>query len=351
MNNRENILRAIQFKGPERIPVSFFLNGACWYNYDQTELCDLLERHKLLFPDFQRPDKPREPRGKPWQHAGERYRDPWGCVWEATQECITGTVVEHPLADWDNLSDYLPPDPATTDGRLPINPSFWEERAAGMKQKAEQKQTLRTGTLPHGHNFLRLMDLRGYENVIFDMCDNEPRLSELIGMIESFYLYTVRRYIALGVDRMNYAEDLGMQNGPMLSPELFRQFIKPTFKRLMQPAHEAGCIVSMHSDGDIRELVDDILDLGVQSLNIQDLVNGIDWMRDNLKGRVCIDVDIDRQQVVRFGTPEEVHELIREEVEKLSAPEGGLMFKADIYPGIPIKNLDALMDALEKYCF
>ena len=52
----------------------------------------------------------------------------------------------------------------------------------------------------------------------------------------------------------------------------------------MAPALEAGCIVHMHSDGDIRSLVDDLILSGVQVINLQDLVNGIDWIRERLKG-------------------------------------------------------------------
>jgi hypothetical protein len=349
MNARENVLRAIRFKNPETIPVSVFFNASCWNHYDQEELFRLKERHPRLFPGFQRPDQPITPRGKPWQHMGQRYRDPWGCVWETTEEGITGTVVEHPLADWDAFDNYLPPDPATTKGRLPANPAFWDEQEARIRHQKEQGQ-LASGALPHGHNFLRLQYLRGYENLVFDMADDEPRLYELIGMVESFYLYIARRYASLGVDMISYAEDLGMQQGPMLSPELFRRFVKPTFARVMRPAQQAGCVIRMHSDGDIRDLAEDLLDLGVQVLNVQDLVNGIDWLRDHLKGRVCLDVDIDRQNVVRFGSPNEVRELVREETEKLGAPEGGLMFKADIYPGIPVANLAALFDAIELHC-
>ena len=70
----------------------------------------------------------------------------------------------------------------------------------------------------------------------------------------------------------------------------------------------------MHSDGDIRSLADDLLDGGVDVLNLQDLVNGVSWIREHLKGRVCIDLDIDRQSVTRFGTPAQIDRLIREEV-------------------------------------
>jgi uroporphyrinogen decarboxylase len=149
--------------------------------------------------------------------------------------------------------------------------------------------------------------------------------------------------------RVQNPEDLGMQVGPMLSPEHLRKYIKPSYERLMKPARNAGCIIHMHSDGDIRDLVDDLVDSGVQVVNLQDLVNGIEWIRHRFKGKVCIDLDIDRQSVTRFGTPAEVDALIQTEVKTLGSREGGLTMIYGMYPGIPIANAKALMDAMETY--
>ena len=77
----------------------------------------------------------------------------------------------------------------------------------------------------------------------------------------------------------------------------------------------------------------------------------IDWIKENLKGKVCIDLDIDRQKITPKGTPEQVDGLIREEVEKLGSKEGGLMMIYGLYPGVPLENVKALMDAMEKYAF
>lgn len=73
-------------------------------------------------------------------------------------------------------------------------------------------------------------------------------------------------------------------------------------------------------------------------LNLQDLVNGVDWIRDTYRGKLCIELDIDRQSITVFGTPAEVDALIRMEVEKLSCPDGGLMMIFGLYPGTPLKN-------------
>jgi hypothetical protein len=105
----------------------------------------------------------------------------------------------------------------------------------------------------------------------------------------------------------------------------------------------------MHSDGNIRDLADDLVAGGVDVLNLQDLVNGVDWIAANLKGRVCIDLDVDRQHVTRFGTAGQIDALIREEVEKLGSPEGGLMLIYGLYPGTPMENVKAVMDAMERY--
>jgi len=140
-----------------------------------------------------------------------------------------------------------------------------------------------------------------------------------------------------------------MQKGPMVSPGHFRKYIKPIYESLMGPAREAGCLVHMHSDGDIRALADDLLESGVDALNLQDLINGIDWIKERLQGRVCIDLDIDRQRTTRFGGPEEIDRLIRGEVEALGSREGGLMLIYGLYPGVPLENIKAVMDAMERY--
>jgi len=254
-------------------------------------------------------------------------------------------VTRHPLADWNALSDFTPPDPGKADGMRAIDWSVVQRQARQIQAAGKHC----VGSLEHGHAFLRLTYLRGYENLLFDMTDGDARLGRLIEMVERFSLGIVERYLSLGVAMMCYPEDLGAQNGPMLSPELFRRFIKPMYERLTSPARNAGCLVHMHSDGDIRALADDLISSGVDALNLQDLVNGIDWIATNLKGRVCIDLDIDRQQVTRFGTAEQIDALIRQEVQTLGSQQGGLTMIYGLYPGVPLENARAVMDAMERY--
>lgn len=344
MTPRENTLRAIRFEGPEWIPMVFHINAACWHHYDQAALQDLMESHPFLFPGFARRATV-TPSYSPNQRRDTPYTDPWGCVWQTCDDGITGAVHGHPLADWAAFDGYDIPDPEVTDGTFPVD---WEGMRRWVLQQKAAGQLVRGG-LPHGHTFLRLQDIRGYENLLFDMLDEDPRLVRLIEHLAEFNDRYVRRWMELEPDLMSFPEDLGMQVGPMLSPALFRRYIQPVYTRLMKPARDRGCIVHMHSDGDIRTLVDDLVEGGVDVINLQDLVNGIDWIAAKFAGRVCIDLDVDRQDVTARGTPAEIDRLIRTEVETLGSKRGGLLMIFGMYPGTPLENARALMDAMERY--
>ncbi|MGC9347119.1 MAG: uroporphyrinogen decarboxylase family protein [Anaerolineae bacterium] len=341
----KDVLRAVRFEYPEAIPMHMSVSNACWHHYPQDVLQALILEHPLLFPDYVERPLPIEPDYAPWRIAARRHTDSWECVWETVEDGITGAVVKPALPTWTSFDAYQPPDPAHHNGWTPID---WVGEAERVRA-ARRAGRLSRGSLRHGHTFLTLSYMRGYEALLFDMADEDPRLERLLEMVETFNLGLVERYIDLGVDWMGYPEDLGMQWGPMLSPAQFRKYIKPVYRRLMAPARAAGCVIHMHSDGDVRALAEDLLDCGVDVLNIQDLVNGVDWIADHLVGRVCIDLDIDRQNIVRFGTPEEIEAHIHEVVSRLGRPEGGLMLTHGLYPGVPLENAGTLMDAMERY--
>ena len=275
MTNRDLLLRTARFDKPERIPVRVSLSPTCWSHYPRERLFELLEAHSLLFPWFDR-ERWRGPRIPPWRRAGLPYLDSWGCEWVTPEDGITGAVTRHPLADWAALETFRPPNPELHDG---WGRTDWAAREAGLRRAADAGALVQ-GSLRHGHSFLTLTYLCGYENALYAMADDDPRLHQVLDVIGRFNAYAVDRYVDSGVEWMGYPEDLGMQVGPMLSPEQFRTFIKPIYERLMAPARDAGCVVHMHSDGDIRDLLDDLLDCGVDVLNVQDLVNGVELLED-----------------------------------------------------------------------
>ncbi len=344
----DNFTKAIRFEKPDYIPMRFYFHPACWHHYPKEALWDLMESHTFLCPNFKRPSSDWIPDYPLWARKDSPYTDPMGCTWVTSDDGITGTVHGHPLFDWSAFgTTWKIPDPNTCDGLIRID---WSAEERQWASALEQKGNLRC-SLRHGHTFLQLCDLRGYENLLCDMVDEEPLLDELIDQLTEFNLAIVKRFLRNGATSVAYPEDLGMQVGPMLSPEHFRRYIRPSYERIMKPARDAGVPIHMHSDGDIRLLVDDIIGSGVEVINLQDLVNGIDWIAQKFRGKTAVELDIDRQDIIPHGTPEQIDSLIREEVEKISTPQGGLAMVHEVDPGVPLANIKAVMDAMERYAF
>lgn len=345
---RENILRAYRFRQPEWVPVTVGLAPLLWRQYDAGGLDDIMLTHRILFPKHYKGAIDPEDLDIPpiYGMRGEPFTDGWSCVWRSAFVGMVGAVTYHPLADWEDFKNFAPPDPELTDG---VNTLDWEQLRADAAT-AKQKGEFFSLGLPHGHTFLRLQDLRGYENLMLDMADENPNLWRLIKIVEDFNVELVRRIIELKPDMIFIPEDLGMQNSPMISPEMFRKYIKPSYLKITEPIKDTGIIVHEHSDGFILPLIDDIIEAGGDVINLQDLVNGIDNIREHVKGRIAIDLDIDRQGVTVTGSIKDIDDLIREAVEKLGSREGGLSLSYQPWPPIPIENIRAVCDAMEKYC-
>ena len=344
-SDRENLLRTVCFQKPDYIPMTFHINAACWNHYDQNALLDLMADHPFLFPDIQRPSAPIQQEYDVNARAGHPYTDDFGCVWHTAMDGIVGSVHIHPLADLSQYPAYRFPDPEHSTGLGPIDWNIFEAEVA--KQKAQGQMTY--GDLRHGHTFQQLCDIRGYMDTLMDLTDEEPEILELLERLCEFNLAQIRHFLKADVDIVRIPEDLGMQVGPMISPALFRKYIKPLYQRMLEPVRQAGKIIHMHSDGDIRSLVDDIMEGGVDIINLQDLVNGVDWIGNKCRGRTCVDRDIDRQRITPFGTPAEIDAHIRNCVETIGCRDGGLMMIYGLYPSVPLENVKALMDAMTRY--
>lgn len=346
LSYRNNLLKAYRFEKPEWIPIIAGFTSLIWENNDPEEIEELLVSHPILFPGYQRGAGNRN-QNRLDMIAGQPYTDGWGCVWETEYSGMVGQVVHHPLANWEILDSYSPPDPAHHDGLFPLD---WKE-IGEYRDRARDQGSLVRFDLPHGHTYLLLQYLRGFENLMFDMADNDPRLDRLIGMIETFNLQLLKRYLGLSPDIVGIPEDLGGQTRLVISPAMWRKYIKPSYLRMTSLIKSHGVLVHEHSDGHIMEIIDDLVEAGGDIINLQDLVNGIDNIARHVKGRLAIDLDIDRQKITVLGSPQDVDNHIRECVVKLGSPQGGLSLFYQPWPPAPVVNLRAAFDAMEKYCF
>jgi len=344
MTHRENWLRAVEFRGPEWIPCGIGFAPIVWKHYRE-ELEQVLMGFPKLFPGYQGQGGQFFDEMPPVYRQGEYFRDNWGCVWYNIQEGLEGVVVESPLADWDALETYQPPDIETLSER---GTRDWD---AIRKHVAAAKAA---GHLTGGDGerlFDRLYFLRGFENLMVDFATDDPRLPRLIQMLSDHEMALVQRWLDLGVDTMGFHTDIGTQNALMISPAQFRRYIKPMFMRLFQACRQAGTHVCLSSDGCLLEIVDDLIECGISVHDPQLRANTLEGIVRAYKGRVCTTVDLDRQSFP-FLTPQQLRDQVRQVVDAMAAPEGGLMLNVGVWGAdVPLANIVALCEALEECCF
>jgi hypothetical protein len=101
----------------------------------------------------------------------------------------------------------------------------------------------------------------------------------------------------------------------------------------------------------LLDIVDDLIECGVSVHDPQFRANGLEGIAKHYKGKLCVDLDLDRQ-LYPFASPEQIKEHIRDSVRTLNSEEGGLMLKAEISDtNISLENIEAICQAFEEYCW
>ena len=338
-------MRNASMTGPEWTPCSVGISAATWDQF-RHDLEDVVVRHPTLFPNFKKGERDYDSYDfGPAYRAGERFTDAWGCVWRSEISGIEGIIEEHPLDEWEKLETYTPPDPMVQDER---GPADWDAARRQVEER-RSKGEMTSGGIGHGFLFQRLYYLRGFENFMMDVANDDPHLQRLVDVLVEHSLKMAAQWLSMKVDALKCGDDLGSQKASVLGPRHFRRWIAPGYEKIMGPFRRAGSHVWFHTDGYVMDIMDQLIECGVTVINPQDLLNGIDNLRGEVKGRICIDLDVDRQKIVPFGTRKEIRDLIEEEVRKLGSPRGGLLMKAGIYPPTPPENIDALCCAMEEF--
>ena len=340
ISERENFLRALEFRRPEWIPIRFDLLPAVWMRH-RGLLRDMLLDHPLVLDadSVRRADF--DSRG-PLYTEGARYTDDWGCEWYNAHDGVLGRVVSHPLADWDALGALAVPDPAGQEN--------WDAiRAGAEKQRAAGRLVIGWMSIVNGGLFDRLQFLRGLENLLIDLATGPPQLGKLIEIVLDYNMKAIGRWLDIGVDQLCFHGDIGSQNGLMMSPETFRKHLKPAYKQMFQACRQAGVHVHYSSDGNLLEIVDDLVECGATGHDPQVGACGIDAIAAAYNGKMCAMVDID-EQVLPFCTPADIDEQIRQIVAKVGSPEGGLMLYASPSADVPLANIEAICTAWERHC-
>ena len=370
MTPRERVLTSLNHEEPDRVPLD--LGGlattieAVPYN-ELKKYLGIRSETKLFLRDHVDPPEEilerfgidtRYVRMKPPRNfkvqidSDNSYLDEWGTRWKKPESSLYWDPVDYPLKDAtiEDLETHNwpdPHDPGRTEGL--------REEAKWLREKTDCAIIADTPSL--GIFESASICLRGIERLMMDLILEKPFAKALLDKVADIQIEFFRHYLdAVGeyIDVIMVTDDLGAENGPLISPELYRELIKPAERKLWQFIKDnTKAYLFLHSCGSISKFIPDLIEIGVDILNpIQVSAKDMDTKRlkEEFGDRLTFWGGIDTQRVLPFGSPEDVDREVKRRIGDV-APGGGYVLTAvhNIQAGVPPENICMMYDAARKY--
>jgi len=370
LNHKERVLKSLSFVEPDRIPLD--IGGA---NVSSMHI-DIQEKlkHRLGFEGgksiigsrTQRCVIPDErilkyfdadtrtiyfDESTPWKIQPDgTFVDEWGIGYKLSPDGYYYDYVSHPLKDatLKDLDNYKWPDP------------YSEKRLLGLEKRIEEFKSEYCLILEGARECIFGLTswLRGFEQFYMDLVINQKFIEALMDMLLDYQKKLfgfILGKIGKDIDIVKVADDLGAQNSLIISPKTYRELIKPRQAELYKfIKSKCDCKILLHSDGAIRDIIPDLIEIGVDILNpVQTSAKGmnpIELKKEFDKKIVFWGGGVETQSTLSFGTPEEVEEDVRTKIEMFKKG-GGYVFAQihNIQPQVPIDNILAMYEAFKKY--
>jgi hypothetical protein len=332
---REIVQRSLRFEYPERVPRDLWLLP--WAVDRFPETVDYL---RTRFPsDFDRPAGVYQTstiaNGNPYDVG--TYIDEWGCVFENVQKGVVGEVrtpILPNIAEWKTLNppyDILPSDPVKA--RDSVN------RFCASSDKFVLADC---GPRP----WERYQFLRGTMDAMMDVGRPTPDVHQLLKQVHDFYLTELEFWVSTDVNAIAFADDWGAQEQLLISPESWREMFKPLYRDYCDLAHAQNKFAMMHSDGFIRPILEDLIEVGVDALNAQVFCMDMAELGQSIKGRMTFWGEIDRQHVLPSPDPQVGRDAVRTVARHLWDPSGGIIAQFEFGPGA---NPDTAISIFEEW--
>lgn len=280
-----------------------------------------------------------------YYQAGERYTDEWGVEWRAAPyETPFGTgtyteMVAHPLADETAIGHYRPPDPQ--------RPELYHDAAWTLEQFRDEYWIV-------GVTVTTIWEtawaLRGYEQLMIDMATQPDLAAAILDIPYHYHLTAARKLVEMGVDMIWLGDDVGAQNAMLMSPVMWRRFLKPRLGSFIAAIKgiNPALKVAYHSDGAIWPIIPDLIEMGLDVLNpIQPASMDPAEMKRRYGQNLCFWGTIDEQHTLPFGTPGDVTAEVRQRLNTIGAG-GGLIIGPTHHVQLdtPLENFWAMVDAI-----
>ncbi len=246
-------------------------------------------------------------------------------------------LLDMPVAD--AVRAYQPPDP--------LRPDNFDDMRRDLAAHASGDLLV----VPSGYLgiYERTYCLMGFEEFMVESLTDPESVAILMDKITDYKLTVARKKIELGFKVGHHGDDLGCQSGTLVSPAQFHGLILPRIARLFKVFKEAGLPMIMHSCGDITPFIPDLLDVGLDMLEPVQPCMDLDALKRDFGDRLSLWGGIDTQQLLPYGTPDEVRAEARRVIRTLG--RGGRYMIApsqEIMADVPLANITALLQTIAE---
>lgn len=197
--------------------------------------------------------------------------------------------------------------------------------------------------------------LVGLEKLFMDMAMEEPYVDALMDKVAHFHTEVGKRLVEMGADLIWCGDDLGSQNGPMISVDMFDRYMAPRISKMFAEFKKINpnVKVAWHSCGSILPLIPRFVELGLDVLNpIQPMATGMEpqWLKDTYGDKLGFFGGICVQDLLPKRTPEEIKAEVKRRISILSKNGGYLVAPAhNVQADTPIENIFAMFEAVREY--
>lgn len=256
-------------------------------------------------------------------------------------------IIKNPLEDLESYSTYEFPDP--------YKQETLKTHFETYRQKIEKYGS--THVIVGGVTctiFEGVEMLRGMERVMVDLIENLDFIEDLMDKLVKYHFKVGKRLIELGVDVLYIGDDVGMQTGMLISPDLWRKILKPRYDFLFREWKKINkdIFFALHSDGHIEPIVGDLVEVGLDILNpIQPGTMNDPWLKEQFGKKLTFWGGINVQKTIPFGSPEEVIAEVKDRID-IFGPGGGFIISPSHNVQVNPRSIDNTLIyywACEKY--
>ena len=280
-----------------------------------------------------------------YYQSDEPYTDEWGIGWGIqVYETPFGSgkyteIVHHPLADDRAIELYQPPDPH--------RPELYFEADRVIQEYKDEYWIVGVTVTTI---FETTWALRGLEQTLVDLVLNPELVDDLFEIPYQYHLAAAKRLVEMGVDMIWTGDDVGAQNGMLISPDHWRKFLKPRMSNFITElkAINPDVKVAYHSDGNILSVIPELIEIGVDVLNpIQPASMDPAEVKKQFGKKLCFWGTIDEQHTLPFGTPADVEAEVVERLQTIGK-DGGLIMGPTHHVQLdtPLENFWAMVNTI-----